>query len=461
MNSAPENSTEADAIPMEVINAPEVNEASAKIEVYNASLDLEHFFSVYSGVGLMNRLLFVARHSPPLAIEACRLAYSLVLKMESECHYTEILQLWAKAAEGLPDAEQPPPTDKDWIADFRKTSAMHEERLDTDLKHFKANSVKESIRRTFDEMGDIHLRCGRYQSAIKSYSRTRDYCASERVLMNMCLNLIKVCIHQGDFKIALTHVSRCSSIATHTSVSTAQRTSVHCLAGLVHLGLGKFAEAAKSFLLAILEDEWHLSDVLSASNVAIYGGLCALAEFCRSDLQKYVLSSSGFKMFLEFEAPIRDALVSFHQSKYSDCLRILEEMRPTLLLDIFLSKHVEKLYSMIRQRAIKQYFQPYKCVSLCKMSTAFNTTAERMEDEVVDMLLSGQIKGKVDTLAKVLHASNVNTRTEAFLQVATLSDDCDYAARLLVVHAAAVRHKVLVSGSAIDGDSSSLRSILS
>lgn len=48
--------------------------------------------------------------------------------------------------------------------------------------------------------------------------------------------------------------------------------------------------AAKSFLGAQL-DACDFPDLLSTSNVAMYGGLCALATFSRQELQKLVISS--------------------------------------------------------------------------------------------------------------------------------------------------------------------------
>lgn len=66
------------------------------------------------------------------------------------------------------------------------------EKLDTDLKNYKSNSIKESIRRGNDDLGDHHLDCGDLSNALKCYSRSRDYCTSGKHVVNMCLNVIKV-----------------------------------------------------------------------------------------------------------------------------------------------------------------------------------------------------------------------------------------------------------------------------
>jgi COP9 signalosome complex subunit 1 len=68
------------------------------------------------------------------------------------------------------------------------------EKLDTDLKNYKSNSIKESIRRGHDDLGDHYLDCGDLSNALKCYSRARDYCTSGKHVVNMCLNVIKVCM---------------------------------------------------------------------------------------------------------------------------------------------------------------------------------------------------------------------------------------------------------------------------
>ena len=51
------------------------------------------------------------------------------------------------------------------------------------------------------------------------------------------------------------------------------------------------------------------SEVLSLNNVAVYGGLCALASLDRQSLKTQVLQSLCFKQFLELEPTMREILI--------------------------------------------------------------------------------------------------------------------------------------------------------
>ena len=72
---------------------------------------------------------------------------------------------------------------------------MKLEKLDNDLKNYKSNSIKESIRRGHDDLGDHFLDSGDLANALKCYSRARDYCTSGRHVVSMCVNVIKVSVY--------------------------------------------------------------------------------------------------------------------------------------------------------------------------------------------------------------------------------------------------------------------------
>lgn len=80
-----------------------------------------------------------------------------------------------------------------WVETTTQKAAMKLEKLDGDLKNYKSNSIKESIRRGHNEIGDHYVNCGDLIEATKSYSKARDYCTSSSHVISMCLNIIKVC----------------------------------------------------------------------------------------------------------------------------------------------------------------------------------------------------------------------------------------------------------------------------
>ncbi|KAB7494840.1 COP9 signalosome complex subunit 1 [Armadillidium nasatum] len=182
------------------------------------------------------------------------------------------------------------------------------------------NSIKESIRRGHDDLGDHYLDC-----------------------VNMCLNVMKVSIYLNNWSHVLSYVSKAQATpeigeqrpATLKGQSLVIQTKLTCAAGLAQLATRKYKQAAKSFLAAQL-DACDFPDLLSSSNVAI-----------------------SFKLFLEVEPQLRDIIFKFYESKYASCLKLLDELKDTLMLDMYLAPHLNTLYSNIRSRALIQYFRFY------------------------------------------------------------------------------------------------------
>ena len=63
------------------------------------------------------------------------------------------------------------------------------------------------------------------------------------------------------------------------------------------------------------------NDILSAQDVAVYGGLCALASFDRYELRNYIINNVSFRDYMEVNPEVKQHNLTF-QVLNSFCLRI-------------------------------------------------------------------------------------------------------------------------------------------
>lgn len=324
---------------MQVDVQPEDNDNNEEENymVEDPTMDLEYYANAYTGLARLYRLIFIADHCPTLRLEAIKMAIHYVMSQTYNVNMYQ--QLHKKLADmntnsaqqaSLPDVASQsggnsldvPVYDSVWVEQKTKKSALKLEKLDNDLKNSKANSIKESIRRGHDDLGDHYLSCGELANALKCYSRARDYCTSGRHVVNMCLNVIKVSIYLQNWSHVLSYVSKaeCTPEFSETQKSDQNQgtlTRLKCAAGLAELATKKYKLAAKHFLQANF-DHCDFPDMISCNNIAIYGGLCALATFDRQELQKNIISSASFKLFLELETQ-----VTFYLNLFNSYLQIL------------------------------------------------------------------------------------------------------------------------------------------
>ncbi|XP_048761759.1 COP9 signalosome complex subunit 1-like [Ostrea edulis] len=451
--------------PMQVDAQPEENDnvEEDRYVVENTTLDLEQYAAQYSGLAKLNRLLFIADHCPMLRVEALRMALTYVMNTYNTSLYQQIhrkLQEAVTSSSSLPDAvagaiHNVPSLDTQWIETTSKKAALKLEKLDTDLKNYKSNSIKESIRRGHDDLGDHYLDYGDLSNALKCYSRARDYCTSPKHVVNMCLNVIKVSVYLQNWSHVQSYVNKAESTPEMTEQHSKDAgqtvlTKLKCAAGLADLATKKYKSAAKYFLQANF-DYCDFPELLSPCNVATYGALCALASFDRQELQKNVISSSSFKLFLELEPQLRDIIHKFYESKYASCLKLLGEIKDNLLLDMYLAPHVNVLYTQIRNRALCQYFSPYLSADMRKMAEAFNTTVPALEDEIMQLILDGQVNARIDSHNKILYAKDTDQRSSTFEKSFAMGKEYQRRTKALILRSAMLRNQIHVKSPPRDG----------
>ena len=197
--------------------------------------------------------------------------------------------------------------------------------------------------------------------------------------------------------------------------------------------------------------EWHAVhvcylQVMSARDVAVYGGLCALASFDRKKLREKVMENVAFKEFLDLCPEVRELIKDFYASRYSSCLRVLDQLKPDLLLDVHLSAHVTWLYTSIREKALIQYFSPFRSVDMTVMSPAFSCSVEELEQELIELITKGNIQARIDSDKKILHARMVNQRTSTFVDALELGRMYHVHSKAILLRAAMMKAQLSVKG---------------
>ena len=71
------------------------------------------------------------------------------------------------------------------------------------------------------------------------------------------------------------------------------------------------------------------------------------------------------------------------------------------VVDIHFGQHVKNLTDLIRSRALVLYFQPFSSIKLERMANAFGWTVQQVEEQVVNLIQAGEIRGRVDSQNKV------------------------------------------------------------
>jgi len=415
----------------------------SKVQVADPTLDLDAYTSVYAENTKLKRLLFIADHCPQLAAEALRrvvagLGGTFKAKELRECaqRLAELCEQTGAKAEPVPAA-----------TDVTRVNTRAQEtltKLEADLKANRVFMVKETIRLGYKDLGDHHYATGNLTTALKQYQRCRDFSTASKHVIDMCINVIKVAIDLDNWVLVLSYVNKAQTSLEDKAGKTASR--LNCYAGLAHLANRSYEEAARVFLKSNFEHCSEVPDVMSARDVAVYGGLCALASFDRRKLKSNVMENVAFKEFLDLCPEVRELIKDFYASRYSSCLHILKQLKPDMLLDVYLSTHITYLYNSIREKALIQYFSPFRSVDMHTMSKAFSCSVGDLETELIELITKGNIQARIDSDKKVLHARMVDQRTSTFADALELGRMYHVHCKAILLRAAMMKANLSVKG---------------
>ncbi|TPX21033.1 hypothetical protein DIZ76_014986 [Coccidioides immitis] len=372
--------------------------------------DLESYLSNYEGRTRFTRLYFIGTRSGYLATEALKLALVEARSGKDVKNYQKALEALVKVAPSETDTT----LDKIWVEQTLKSVKADTDRLEHELKGYKNNLIKESIRMGNEDLGYHYHQIGDLSAASKAYSRMRDYCTTTSHVASMLFKNINVAVDRGDWLAVQSNVYRLRNLQFKPEDETKNKAKMWASLGLSQLATGAYFDAAMSFVSTDPNLGDNYKEIISANDIAVYGGLCAMASMDRSDLVSYVLENKSFRNFLELEPHIRRAVSYFCSSKFRPCLEILESYRGDYLLDIHLHNHVHHLYSQIRTKAILQYIVPYNRIALRSMANVFSpkdimTRTQRVTEigstfllELLTLIQEGILDAQVDLERDVL-----------------------------------------------------------
>lgn len=281
----------------------------------------------------------------------------------------------------------------------------------------------------YEDLGNLHYETGDLPAASKAYSRMRDYCTTPNHITSMLFKMVNVAVERGDWMSVQSNVHRLRSSQTKPDDTAKNQSKITAASALSQMHQGQYVEAANSFLSVPMDLGDTYNEIITPNDVAVYGGLCALASMTRDELQEKVLGNQTFRGFLELEPHIRRAIAFFCNFKFRQCLEILDAYRPDYLLDIHLQRHIPTLYKRIRTKSIQQYMIPFSRVTLETMAKIFapeviggearpTDISSPFIQELVGLIQDGVLNARIDMEKGLLVSNQTDVRAE--LQRTTL-----------------------------------------
>ncbi|PVF98382.1 hypothetical protein CPB86DRAFT_774856 [Serendipita vermifera] len=394
--------------------------------------DLDAYISNYDrDRSSIKRLIFIANACPQLAPQALFKAVEYAKEGRDTNLYQSVLAMY-NSVSGPQNASLS--LDQDWLDRTVAKNQQDKEKLEVELKMYTGNMIKESVRMGHNDLGHFHRKVGDHATALRHYTKSREFCTTNPHVVEMCLNILELLLEEHNFAHISTYVFKAESTLESSASADKKKgqpnpekdkiqAKLNLAIALSQIGQGYYENAAWAFMKVGKNLEGWDRKVASPSDIAIYGTLCALATFERRQIRTKLLENEDFSYYLEQEPYMREIIEAYLASKFRVVLQLLERYSSRHLLDNLLSPHVKALVSFIKDRALVLYFGPFASIRLESLADAFGLTLEDTEKSVVSLIQSGSIKGRVDSHNKILKAKDLDHRTELYIRALKTGQD--------------------------------------
>eukprot|EP01036_Dinobryon_divergens_P027801 gene27801-36629_t len=302
--------------------------------------------------------------------------------------------------------------------------------------------VKESIRSALSELAHFYYCIGNLNEALKWFLRSKEYCSTPRHFCDLTLNIFTVSIDAEKYF----HTSGNFIKASDCGSDSLLLSKLRVASAIISLNERQYKTAALKFISVSIELGNNFNTTVTCEDVALYGALLSIATFDRAELRKHVVVERKYFLnnFLPLYPAARDITLDFYSGRYSQCLRRLNQLKPRLLLDLHLSRHVPALYAMIADRCILQYSTPYSVIDMNRMSSTLDIDIVHLETLVEKLVADGKIRATIDSQTKTIQQRSVDMQSVSTRKVLQLSEM--YANRLKrdILHLSLLQHGFIV-----------------
>jgi|EP00945_MAST-04E_sp_MAST-4E-sp1_P002111 COP9 signalosome complex subunit 1 len=401
--------------------------------------DVGAYVGRYSGYTKLRRLQFIADKDSALAEKV----YKLIVQ-ELKATNSLNVGLYQSVVEKSTELEM----DEKWVSESRSSAEVLQQHLEEELEGYKKNMIKESIRMANNDFVQFYIRCGDLKNALSYCLKNRDYCTTRKHVLDMCLKVISIALNLDNIALVQSQALKGQHIPSLQDAASEahERQKIVVATGIAHLAKREYGEACSCFLNVSVSFGNSFSSVAVGEDVGTYTILCGIAAFSRPRLKSALLDSDKAAKLMDPVPHMKQILSDFYGGRYSSCLAALRQHRPTFILDIYLSEHIDHLYEQIENKIMLQYCSAFLSIKLPVLADALGLSVEAVTKQAVSLIMKGKLQAKVDSCNQVLHARQNDERSTMYEKTADSGEAFVANAHKTLLRINMAKHKFVHSG---------------
>ena len=302
---------------------------------------------------------------------------------------------------------------------MQKRNTAEEEALLKDVSDAKENMGESDVRDALQKVCDFYASIGNLTMCEEYSTECFDRTLGKSPKLDLLFQRIRLGLAACDLQLVRTKIDAAKEILkSHGDWERRNRLKVY--EALYFVSVRKFSLASPLLLDSISTFSAH--EVMEYKDFLLVAIIVSLVILDRPTLRKHITECSDIVAHFPELPACEEVLTALHNCNYRCIFSGLDALCHSVQRSVLLNPHVDYIYRELRIRAISQFLESYRSVTLSSMASAFFISEDAMEKQLCSFIASGRLHCKIDKLNGSVTATKKNPVTEYYRKIMEKGD---------------------------------------
>lgn len=292
-----------------------------------------------------------------------------------------------------------------------------------EIEKAKKSQKKDIVRIEYFNLGELYYQNGQMVKAAEAYRISYCFSVNTEDLVKVSIKLGTVSIYNQNFSFGLKFVKEAvyKDIENPTNAETTNL--LNTIQALLHIGNSNLHEAAACLWEMPSCTQEELSILSCEKDLAFYAVISGLLTYSRKKFKEDYYSKPYFRILLENFPDMFDLGSTYINFDFDKYFKLLNAFHSEFKQDYFMYSQIGMVMQKCKKKVMITYITPYKTVDLKEMADSFGMTIEDTERAVEELIVTNEIKCKINKYTKSLSTKTEDYKLESFKKAVRIGDE--------------------------------------
>ena len=292
-----------------------------------------------------------------------------------------------------------------------------------EIEKAKKAQKKDIVRVEYFNLGELYFSNGQMNKAAEAYRISYCFSISTEDIVKVSIKLGTVSIYNQNYSFGLKFVKE-AVFKNLESPKNAETTNLlNTIHALLQVGNYKLNDVSSCLWEQPTCSTEELANLAAdPKDLAFYATMAGLMTYSRKKFKDDYYSKPYFRIVWENYSDLFDLGSTYINFDFDRYFKLLNSLQKEFRYDYFLYNHIALMMQKCKKKVMITYITPYKTVDLNEMAKSFGMSIEDTERSVEELIVTNEIKCKINKYNKSLSTKTENYKLESFKKAVMVGD---------------------------------------